>query len=125
MRVNAATDLPDPLSPTMPMVSPGRRVKETDSSAFTTPERVRNSTVRFSTDSKVGRVRGSGMGWDGMGWGWGMVWGRGVGGRGSRGARGLGGRGERGLGGRGERELGGRGEREVGRLGRMRSRICS
>src|SRR5438046_8782315 len=46
---SAVTDLPQPLSPTMPTVSPFATVNPTLSSARTTPSRVLNSTERSST----------------------------------------------------------------------------
>ena len=50
-RANAVTDLPEPLSPTTPTVSPRWTSKLTWSSARTTPPRVRNSTERSCTAS--------------------------------------------------------------------------
>ena len=45
----AVTLLPEPDSPTMPSVSPGRSVKLTPSTARTTPASVKNQVCRFST----------------------------------------------------------------------------
>ena len=50
MMANAVTDLPEPLSPTTPTVSPRLMSKLTRSSALTSPSRVWNSTERSSTD---------------------------------------------------------------------------
>ena len=50
MMENAVTDLPEPLSPTTPTVSPRRISNATRSRALTMPSRVRNSTERPSTD---------------------------------------------------------------------------
>src|ERR1043165_5420380 len=47
------TDLPDPDSPTMPMVSPLDKVKEISLTALTVSSSVRNSVTKFFTSSKV------------------------------------------------------------------------
>ena len=46
---NPVTDLPDPDSPTSPSTSPGWSVKDTPSTAFTTPARVMKCVLRSST----------------------------------------------------------------------------
>src|SRR3954453_7150935 len=48
---SAVTLLPDPDSPTIPRVSPSSRVKDTPSTAFTTPSGVKNWVLRFLTCS--------------------------------------------------------------------------
>ncbi len=53
IRDSAVTLLPDPLSPTMPSVSPGPTVKDTPSTARTAPASVRK-TVRRSSTSNTG-----------------------------------------------------------------------
>ena len=52
IRVWAVTLLPEPDSPTMPRISPGRRSNETPSTACTMPSSVANSTRRSSTESR-------------------------------------------------------------------------
>src|SRR5260370_11019062 len=47
----AVTLLPEPDSPTIPTISPGLTVKETPSTARTTPSSVRNETWRSRTSS--------------------------------------------------------------------------
>src|SRR5205809_6705088 len=49
---SAVTLLPQPLSPTTPRVSPGMIVKETSSTAFTTPARVKKYVLRLFTSSR-------------------------------------------------------------------------
>jgi hypothetical protein len=46
----AVTDLPEPLSPTIPSVSPLRRSNDTSFTATTSPSGVWNTTERFLTD---------------------------------------------------------------------------
>jgi hypothetical protein len=58
----AVTLLPEPLSPTMPSVSPGPTVKETPSTARTAPASVRK-TVWRSLTSSTGTVPGPFLMW--------------------------------------------------------------
>src|SRR3954447_4435558 len=51
------TLLPEPDSPTMPSTSPWLRVKDSPSTAVTTPRRVRNLTVRPCTSSSGSPLR--------------------------------------------------------------------
>ena len=51
MTAYASTDLPEPLSPTTPTISPRPTLNEAPSSAWTRPERVRKSSTRSSTAS--------------------------------------------------------------------------
>ena len=46
----AVTDLPEPLSPTMPRVSPASRSNDTSFTARTTPSGVEKETVKLRTD---------------------------------------------------------------------------
>ena len=49
----AVTDLPEPVSPTMPTVSPAATSNETPRTAWTSPSSVGNVTARSTTDSSV------------------------------------------------------------------------
>ena len=53
---SAVTDLPQPLSPTMASVSPGRRSKDTPSTAACQASRNRNSVRSVSTASGLTRA---------------------------------------------------------------------
>ena len=53
MTASAETDLPQPDSPTMAMVSPALTVQLTPPTAWTMPRPVRNSTWRSSTESRA------------------------------------------------------------------------
>src|SRR2546422_5100309 len=59
MMLSALTLLPQPDSPTRATVSPSPTSHETLSAARTTPPRVTNSVVRFSTSRRTPTVRGS------------------------------------------------------------------
>ncbi|CAB4615701.1 unannotated protein [freshwater metagenome] len=48
---DAVTDFPEPLSPTIPNVSPNARSKESLSTAITSPSAVANATLKFRTES--------------------------------------------------------------------------
>ena len=61
--VSAATLLPEPDSPTMPIDPPGSTVNEIPSTACTTPSGVGNSTRMSSTvEQRAGQLRGA-RGW--------------------------------------------------------------
>ena len=53
MSEDAVTDLPEPLSPTIPSVSPLRKSNETLLTAATSPSGVWNTTERFCTESTL------------------------------------------------------------------------
>src|ERR1700730_15223669 len=56
MTESAVTLLPLPLSPTIPKVSPGLIIKETSSTAFTIPDRVKKYVFRLFTSSRFSAI---------------------------------------------------------------------